>query len=124
MIKAVIEIDSDNDFDVDGPGGFCPAYGKEYKHVIYEATHELLIPKLVLALMSISITPPYDDGEYDEYLYLNHQANSHVSFMRHALYECAHAFMTQNRVAYSVGGNHELHAMIWVEEPQTKKKTA
>ena len=60
-----IFIESDNDIDVYGPGGYFPAYGPEYNYLL-EAPAEEMREKLLMALAQIEIRMPYEK-EYNAY---------------------------------------------------------
>lgn len=107
-MKARIEIESDNDFDVISPIGTFHAYGADLKHTIKAETEEELRREIVWFLAQLEIRAPYEE-EYDMYRGLYDQASGHDQSFKRMIYEAMHKISQPDTpIDFYAGGNRVL----------------
>jgi len=115
-MEALVEIKSDNDFDVYSPIGTFHAYGPDLKHVIVASNEDELRRELVWFLAQLEIRQP-SEQEYDSCRSLygtpgTWSNSGHDTSFKMIIYEAIHQIASGGSLEYSRGGNRELHIGI------------
>lgn len=111
-MKAYIEIESDNDFDVYSPIGTFHAYGPELKHTIMATSEDELRRELVWFLSQLEIRQP-DEQEYDGYTHIYGNSTGHDKSFKMMIYESIHQIASGGSIEIHHGGNRELNIGIF-----------
>jgi len=113
MLKAFIEIESDNDFDVLSPIGTFHAYGPELKHTLTATSEDELRREIVWFLAQLEIRQPHEQ-EYDSCRSMygapgNCSSSWHDTSFKIMIYEAMHQIAFGGPIEFHRGGNRELH---------------
>lgn len=106
-MKVLIEIHSDNDFEVLSPIGRFSAHGPDLKHVIELETEDELRKEVVWFLSQLEIRLP-DELEYDMCRNL-YSSGGHDQSFKKMIYEAMHQIALTGQLEFHHGGNRELH---------------
>ena len=98
-MKAHISIDSDMDFHIYSPIGFCHEH---LSHRIDAETEEELRQKIVMFLAQLEIRLPYEQ-EYHPFRHGKHDAD-----FKFTLYEAIHQIANGGSLNFGYGGNRTL----------------
>jgi len=116
-MKAYIEIESDNDFDVLSPIGTFHAYGDDLKHTITAESEDELRREIVWFLAQLEIRQPYEQ-EYDSYRSTygtpgTWSSAGHDTSFKMMIYEAIHQIAFGGDFEFHRGGNRELNIGLW-----------
>lgn len=112
-MKAFIEIESDNDFDVYSSIGTFHAYGPDLKHTIVAQSDDEMRKEIVLFLSQLEIRQPYE-AEYDSCRSLygtpgTWSSAGHDTSFKMMIYEAIHQIASGGSFEFHRGGNRALH---------------